>query len=83
MRRGLRYRVASAAGRVVLDSLLATARFEVSGAEHHRQFTARGQPVIYVLWHGRLLPLTYLHRGQAQTALRPDQIAVRNTAPSA
>ena len=69
MRRGLRYRVASAAGRVVLDSLLATARFEVSGAEHHRQFTARGQPVIYVLWHGRLLPLTYLHRGQGIAAL--------------
>ena len=69
MRRGLRYRVASGVGKVVLDSLLATARFEVSGAEHHRQFTAHGQPVIYVLWHGRLLPLAHLHRGQGIAAL--------------
>ncbi len=69
MRRGLRYRVASGVGKVVLDSLLATARFEVKGAEHHQQFTAHGQPVIYVLWHGRLLPLAHLHRGQGIAAL--------------
>ena len=69
MRGELRYRVASGLGRAVLDALLATARFEVSGAEHHRQFTAHGQPVIFVLWHGRLLPLAHLHRGEGIAAL--------------
>jgi len=69
MRRGLRYRIASGVGKVALDSLLATARYEVFGAEHPRQFTAHGQPVIYVLWHGRLLPLAHLHRGEGIAAL--------------
>lgn len=69
MRSGLRYRIASGAAKLALESLLATVRFEVVGEEHHRQFTVHGRPVIYVLWHGRLLPLTYLHRGQGIAAL--------------
>lgn len=69
VRSGLRYGVASAAARAVLDAVLATARYEVSGEENARQFTAHGQPVIYVLWHGRLLPLAHLHRGEGIVAL--------------
>ncbi|HEX7090172.1 MAG TPA: lysophospholipid acyltransferase family protein [Longimicrobiales bacterium] len=67
--RELRYRVAGRLGQLVLDALLATARFEVGGAEHYRRYTAHGKPVIFVLWHGRLLPLAYLHRRQGIAAL--------------
>jgi lysophospholipid acyltransferase (LPLAT)-like uncharacterized protein len=69
MMRELRYRAAGRLGQVVLDTLLGTVRFEVAGAEHYRRYTERGQPVIFVLWHGRLLPLAYLHRGEGIVAL--------------
>ncbi|MGH7474730.1 MAG: lysophospholipid acyltransferase family protein [Longimicrobiales bacterium] len=64
MRAKARYRLAGWLGQHMLDALLATARFEVSGADAYRRYWTRGSPVIFVLWHGRLLPLTYLHRHQ-------------------
>ena len=69
MMRELQYRLAGRLGQLVLDTLLATVRFEVGGAEHYRRYTEQGQPVIFVLWHGRLLPLAYLHRGEGIVAL--------------
>lgn len=60
----LRSRAVAGVGNTVIRALLSTVRFQVSGAEHYQQLLRAGQPVIYVLWHGRLLPLTYLHRGQ-------------------
>ncbi|HEY8484964.1 MAG TPA: lysophospholipid acyltransferase family protein [Longimicrobiales bacterium] len=62
MRGELRYRLAGVVGRAVLGTLFATTRFEVGGDTSFRALLARGQPVIYLLWHGRLLPLAYLHR---------------------
>lgn len=64
MRDDLRYGATDLASRVLLDPLLATTRFQVSGAEHPEALRRAGQPFIYVLWHGRLLPLTYYHRGR-------------------
>ncbi|MEX0907748.1 MAG: lysophospholipid acyltransferase family protein [Gemmatimonadota bacterium] len=64
MRHGLRYRLAQIAGGAVLDALLGTARFDVEREDAYRSYWAQGRPVIFVLWHGRLLPLAYLHRGQ-------------------
>lgn len=58
-----KYRLGGRLGRGVLDALLGTARFEVEGQERLDAFLDRGQPVIFCLWHGRLLPLTYHHRG--------------------
>lgn len=65
----LRHRVAGRAGRLVADALMATLRFRVEGMERYTAFEARGEPVIFALWHGRLLPLTWFHRGRRIAAL--------------
>jgi lysophospholipid acyltransferase (LPLAT)-like uncharacterized protein len=54
--------------RWAVEGLLATARFQVVRAPAEVIAPAR-QPVIFVLWHGRLLPLAYLHRGQGIATL--------------
>lgn len=62
MRTGLRYVLGGGAGRLLFSGLLSTVRFR---AEHRERFDAyadRGEAVLYALWHGRLLPLTYYHR---------------------
>lgn len=64
MNDAMRYGLAGFCGRHLLDALLATVRF--------RFMTPRPRletPVIFTLWHGRLLPLTYLHRNQNITTL--------------
>ncbi|UCC72722.1 MAG: lysophospholipid acyltransferase family protein [Gemmatimonadota bacterium] len=38
-------------------------RFEINGKEHQRDTWGAGQPVVFVTWHGRILPLLYLYRG--------------------
>jgi lysophospholipid acyltransferase (LPLAT)-like uncharacterized protein len=55
------YWFAGAFGKHLLDALLATVRFRVLIPEPPRPAK---QGVIYTLWHGRLLPLTFLHRDQ-------------------
>lgn len=65
----LRYRAAAAVGGRLLDVLFATSSFRETGAEHYRQHVDRGRSVIFVLWHGRLLPLAYHHRGQGLVTL--------------
>jgi lysophospholipid acyltransferase (LPLAT)-like uncharacterized protein len=64
MRTGLRYAAAQHIGGALLDVLRCTTRYDVVNADAHRRYTAQGAPVIFVLWHGRLLSLGYLHRGQ-------------------
>lgn len=64
-----RFLLAGTLGRAVVNALMATVRFTVEGEERVRQFIDHGQPVIYTLWHGRLLPLTYFHRGRDITAI--------------
>lgn len=59
MKEGIQYWLAGLLGRGVLDTLLGTMRIHVSAPQ-----PAVDGPVIYTLWHGRLLPLTYLHRHQ-------------------
>jgi lysophospholipid acyltransferase (LPLAT)-like uncharacterized protein len=63
---GLRYTLASAVGGAVLDAVLRTARFDITNDEAWRK---QNGPVLFTLWHGRLLPLGYLHRGQGVVAL--------------
>ena len=60
--------VAGVAG-VILDGLFRTLRYDIEGAHHFEQFTRQGEPVIFALWHGRLMPLAYLHRGQGVVTL--------------
>ena len=57
------------AGRIALDALMKSARFEVRDDPAYTTLAKAGQPVIYALWHGRLLPLTWHHRGRGIGAL--------------
>ena len=66
---GLRFLLAGSAGRALITALMATVRFTVRHEDRLRRFIDRGQPVIYALWHGRLLPLTYYHRGRGIAAI--------------
>jgi lysophospholipid acyltransferase (LPLAT)-like uncharacterized protein len=69
MKTGLRYRIAGRAGQLLLDRVMGTARFEVVTELDLRRRAVTGPPVVFLLWHGRLLPLTWLHRGQGIAAL--------------
>jgi lysophospholipid acyltransferase (LPLAT)-like uncharacterized protein len=60
--RALRSRAVTGMGGALIGGLLRTARFETGGDEHHRSERAAGHPIIFLLWHGRLLPLSYFHR---------------------
>jgi lysophospholipid acyltransferase (LPLAT)-like uncharacterized protein len=63
------FRLAGLAGKAVLHPLLRTVRFRTEGAEHYTSLRARAKPVLFVFWHGRLLPLVYLHRNQGIVVL--------------
>jgi lysophospholipid acyltransferase (LPLAT)-like uncharacterized protein len=62
-------RAIAGAGGALLSTLLASTRFHITGEEHIASFRADGAPVVYVLWHGRLLPCTYARRGEGITTL--------------
>jgi lysophospholipid acyltransferase (LPLAT)-like uncharacterized protein len=49
-------------GGAALDGLMASCRTRTEGEENFRQFRRAGQPVVFTLWHGRLLPCTHFHR---------------------
>ncbi len=49
--------------------LAATWRFHVQGWEHVVAARATGRPVIYVLWHSRILPLLYHRRREGMALL--------------
>lgn len=69
MKSGARYTIAEHAGGALLDSLLHTMRLRVENARAYRERTEQGKPVIFTVWHGRLLPLSFLHRNQGVVAL--------------
>jgi lysophospholipid acyltransferase (LPLAT)-like uncharacterized protein len=60
MRQGAQFWLAGLLGRGVLDAMLGTLRVEILSPEP----TNVARPYIFTLWHGRLLPLTWLHRNQ-------------------
>jgi lysophospholipid acyltransferase (LPLAT)-like uncharacterized protein len=68
-KRGWRYAAAALAGRAVLGALFATVRFERSGYEHFEGAMRSRAGTVFVLWHGRLLPITYYNRGHGVGAL--------------
>jgi lysophospholipid acyltransferase (LPLAT)-like uncharacterized protein len=63
-----RYAVAGRSGAVLLHGLMSTTRVERINAGPFRAARARG-PIIFVLWHGRLLPPTWLHRDEGIVTL--------------
>jgi lysophospholipid acyltransferase (LPLAT)-like uncharacterized protein len=56
-------------GSALITVLFSTCRFEVTGREHYLRYWQRNQPVIFVLWHGRLLAGAYEQRGNGLVAL--------------
>lgn len=51
-------------GALALRTLARTWRIRVIGAEGLRAERAAHRPVIFVLWHGQMLPLLYQHRSE-------------------
>jgi lysophospholipid acyltransferase (LPLAT)-like uncharacterized protein len=58
----LRYEAASVLGVGLVGALFLTTRSERAGTEHFERFRREGTPVIFVFWHGQLLPLVHYHR---------------------
>jgi len=56
-------------GATVIRVLAATWRFRIVGYQHLDAARTVGKPVVYAFWHGRLLPLAYLHRGEGARVL--------------
>ena len=67
--RGLRFFLAGTVGRLLMGGLMRTVRFTVRHRERYERYAERGEPVIFAVWHGRLLPLTYYHRDRDITAI--------------
>ena len=65
----LRYSVAGVLGKALVGSLFTTVRVERSGQEHLAEFRKERRPVIFVFWHGRLLPLVHAHRHEGACVL--------------
>jgi len=61
--------LAAWAGAMVLRALGALWRIDRSGLAEHDAVLARGERCIFALWHARLLPLVYSHRGRGVAVL--------------
>jgi lysophospholipid acyltransferase (LPLAT)-like uncharacterized protein len=66
MRNGWHYALAGLAGNILGSALLRTVRFRCETGDAP---VSGGHPVLYALWHGRLLPLTYFHRHRGIAAM--------------
>lgn len=51
-------------GAGLLRALASTWRVRVTNDASYRTLHAEGKPFIFAFWHGQLLPLLWLHRGQ-------------------
>ncbi len=65
----LKFEAAGVLGTGLVGALFATTRARRVGEEHWRRFREQGQPVIYVFWHGQLLPLVHYRRGEGIVVL--------------
>lgn len=68
----LKFKLSGYFGRALLSSYFPLVRCVKTGAEHYEQFRKRGEPFIFVFWHGQLLPLVYHHRNQGIVVLVSD-----------
>lgn len=65
----LRFTAAGLLGQGMLEGLFATTRHRRRGEEHYLRFRREGRPVIFVFWHGQLLPLVHYHRDEGIVVL--------------
>lgn len=59
----------SAVARAGVLALCATLRVRTVGAEHLEALRARGRPILFSVWHGRLLVPLHAHRDQGIAAM--------------
>ena len=65
----LRYESAGVLGTGLVAALFSTTRVERRGTEHFERFRRQGTPIIFVFWHGQLLPLVHVHRNEGIVVL--------------
>jgi lysophospholipid acyltransferase (LPLAT)-like uncharacterized protein len=56
-------------GAGLVAGLFLTTRCRRIGTEHLEQFRRHGKPVVFVFWHGQLLPLVHYHRDEGIVVL--------------
>jgi len=56
--------IATRIGSSLVRALAATWRYRVTGYDHVRALRESRRPFVFVLWHSRILPLLYRHRGE-------------------
>ena len=71
-RRDLQFRAVGILGKVLLGLYFPFVRCFREGEENFLQFRRRGEPVIFVFWHGQLLPLIHYHRNEGVVVLVSD-----------
>jgi lysophospholipid acyltransferase (LPLAT)-like uncharacterized protein len=65
----LKFQAAGVLGTGLVAGLFLTTRHTRVGAEHYQRFRREGTPVIFVFWHGQLLPLVHYHRHEGVVVL--------------
>ena len=60
----LRFRLAGYLGRGLLGAYFPLVRCIREDTENFLQFRREGKPIIFVFWHGQLLPLVHYHRNE-------------------
>jgi len=65
----LKFEAVGVLGLGLLGALCTTIRMERVGDEHYLRFRREGKPVVFVFWHGQMLPLVYAHRGEGVVVL--------------
>ena len=53
-----------AIGTALLRALASTWRYRLTNDDAYRAVRARSQPFIFAFWHGHMLPLLWIHRGE-------------------
>ena len=67
-----RFRAAGVLGAGLVGGLSLTTWVSRVGREHYLAFRREGRPVIFVLWHGQLVPLVHCHRDERIVVLVSD-----------
>jgi lysophospholipid acyltransferase (LPLAT)-like uncharacterized protein len=65
----LKFEIAGVLGMGFIGGLFATVRLRRSGADHYQRFRREGKPVVFVFWHGQMLPLVHAHRNEGVVVL--------------
>jgi lysophospholipid acyltransferase (LPLAT)-like uncharacterized protein len=58
------FRATGVLGQGLLGGLFLTTRSKRVGEDHFGRFRREGRPVVFVFWHGQLLPLVHYHRDE-------------------